>query len=177
MQVLKEAMRQRIIKSSKKEFRKKGFHNASMRDIADSADMTVGNLYRYYKNKQDIFNAIINELFMELKKLIDGNDKESFSHLLNSLIEILRIYTAEWIIISNATKGTKYARIVVDLFTLLSQAMIDEYGESESFDESIAPPVIQAIISGIVIILQNEKQYGDKAIELFVAYILKNKIG
>ena len=42
MQVLKEEVRQRIIKSAKKEFKNNGFDKASMRDIADSAKMTVG---------------------------------------------------------------------------------------------------------------------------------------
>jgi AcrR family transcriptional regulator len=177
MQVLKEAVRQKIIKSSKKEFKKNGFDNAAMGDIADSAGVTVGNIYRYYKSKQDIFNALIDELYLDIKKLIDSNkeNKENFTQILKSLVEIQRNYKTEWMILSNANKGTKYTRIMDELSTLLSQAMIDEYGGSKGFDESIAQPVIQAIISGLQIILQNEKaDQENDAVELFLDFILKD---
>ena len=71
MQVLKEEVRQRIIKSARREFKKCGFEKASMRSIASSANMTVGNLYRYYKNKEDLYGAIIGGLFGEIKTLKD----------------------------------------------------------------------------------------------------------
>ena len=64
MQVLKEEVRQRIIKSARREFKKCGFEKASMRSIASSDNMTVGNLYRYYKNKEDLYGAIIGSLFV-----------------------------------------------------------------------------------------------------------------
>lgn len=58
-QTLKLDYRNKIIKASKEEFLKYGFKDASMRRIAASAGMTVGNLYRYYKNKEDIMNSIV----------------------------------------------------------------------------------------------------------------------
>jgi len=53
MQVLKEKTRRDIVEAAEKEFRKLSFEKASMRTIATNANMTVGNLYRYYKNKQE----------------------------------------------------------------------------------------------------------------------------
>lgn len=58
-QTLKEEVRIAIINSAKKEFLELGYKEASMRSIASKAHMTVGNLYRYYKNKDDIFNQIV----------------------------------------------------------------------------------------------------------------------
>ena len=59
MQVLKESVREAIIESAILEFYNKDYQSANMRDIAKNANITVGNIYRYYPNKQSLFNAIL----------------------------------------------------------------------------------------------------------------------
>jgi len=58
-QILKDECREKIIKAAKEEFLKKGYKGASLRRIADKAGMTVGNLYRYYNNKEDLNKQIV----------------------------------------------------------------------------------------------------------------------
>ncbi len=58
-QVLKETQRTKIISSAKSEFVANGIKNTSMRSIARNADMTVGNLYRYFGSKNEIVDAVI----------------------------------------------------------------------------------------------------------------------
>lgn len=41
-------------------FIKQGFHATSMRDIAKTAEVSLGNLYNYYATKDAIFESIIN---------------------------------------------------------------------------------------------------------------------
>ncbi|MBN2625374.1 MAG: TetR/AcrR family transcriptional regulator [Spirochaetales bacterium] len=176
MQVLKEEVRQRIIKSAKKEFKNNGFDKASMRDIADSAKMTVGNLYRYYKNKEDMFGAIIGDLYGEIKdlrsSLPEGEVKVSL--LLNRLVELQRANKAEWLILFNTTKGSKYGRAVEDIYNLLTEALVEQFAEKrEGFDETIAKPVAYAIINGLNTILQNERKYSSDATEHFLEYMIK----
>ena len=48
------ARKRRILGAASRAFRKKGFHEAGMRDIAAACGMTVGNLYYYFKNKQEL---------------------------------------------------------------------------------------------------------------------------
>jgi AcrR family transcriptional regulator len=175
MQVLKEEVRQRIIKSAKKEFRNNGFDKASMRDIADSAKMTVGNLYRYYKNKEDMFGAIVGGLYQELKDLRKNmpEGKERVKPLLNRLVELQKNNKAEWLILFNTTKGSKYARAVDDIYSLLTEALLEQFEEREGFDEAIARPVSYAIINGLNTILQNERKYGSDTTDLFLDYMIK----
>ena len=47
-QVLKEAQRDKILEAAKQELLHYGYKEASMRRIAAQAEMTVGNLYRYF---------------------------------------------------------------------------------------------------------------------------------
>ena len=71
MQVLKQEVKQKIKKAAISEFEQNGYQKTSMRSIASSAGVTVGNLYRYFKNKDDLFNVIIQPAFQEIYKFID----------------------------------------------------------------------------------------------------------
>jgi len=50
---------EKVLHFSKKEFLQKGFKNASLRNIAASADMTTGAIYTYFKNKNALFESIV----------------------------------------------------------------------------------------------------------------------
>ena len=66
-QVLKQELRENIIEAAKDEFLENGFEKASMRSIASKASMTVGNLYRYFKSKEDIARSIIKDTIKALE--------------------------------------------------------------------------------------------------------------
>ena len=68
-----EIRREDIIEAAEKLFFSKGYDNVSMNDIAEEAEMARGTLYKYFKNKEDIYAAIaikaaemIGEEFQEL---------------------------------------------------------------------------------------------------------------
>jgi AcrR family transcriptional regulator len=46
-----------ILKSAAAAFRRRGYHGASVDEIASALQMTKGNLYYYFKNKEDILYA------------------------------------------------------------------------------------------------------------------------
>jgi TetR/AcrR family transcriptional regulator len=47
-----------IIDAAEKLFFSKGYENVSMNDIAEESEMARGTLYKYFKNKDDIYAAI-----------------------------------------------------------------------------------------------------------------------
>src|ERR687898_2317350 len=49
--------RTEILKSAAAAFRRRGYHGASVDEIASTLEMTKGNLYYYFKNKEDILYA------------------------------------------------------------------------------------------------------------------------
>lgn len=79
MQTLKEEVRKKILKSARKEFLKHGYNGASMRRIAKSAGYTVGNIYRYYKGKEDLFIGVTGN--GELTENLYNEDKDVFMML------------------------------------------------------------------------------------------------
>ena len=69
-QVLKEAQRDKILEAAKQELLHYGYRNASMRRIAAQAEMTVGNLYRYFENKDQLIQVITLPALAELDLMI-----------------------------------------------------------------------------------------------------------
>jgi len=69
-QVLKEEIRQNILRAAASEFLEHGYQGSSMRNIARAAGITAGNLYRYYESKGSLYEAIIREPWLELNRII-----------------------------------------------------------------------------------------------------------
>ncbi|MBQ1809974.1 MAG: TetR/AcrR family transcriptional regulator [Erysipelotrichaceae bacterium] len=69
-QFLKEESRERIVDSARSEFLQHGYRSSSMRRIALRSNMTVGNLYRYFKNKEELILAAVFPAYKELSELI-----------------------------------------------------------------------------------------------------------
>lgn len=78
-QKLKDESRQAIINSAKEEFLEKGYKNASMRNIAKKANMTVGNLYRYFPSKEDINRMIVGDTLKEINDIVRSITSDSVS--------------------------------------------------------------------------------------------------
>jgi len=61
-------------------FSKKGYHNVSMQEIARKAEFATGTLYKFFKNKEDLYRSIIIEqadIFHEaLSKALQEEDDE-----------------------------------------------------------------------------------------------------
>lgn len=78
-QILKDELREKIIDSAKEEFLEKGYKGASMRSIASKSGMTVGNLYRYFKNKEDINAQIVNTTLFEIDQILKDLTSDNVS--------------------------------------------------------------------------------------------------
>ena len=50
----RDRKRAEILKSAAAAFRRRGYHGASLEEIADALRMTKGSLYYYFKNKEEI---------------------------------------------------------------------------------------------------------------------------
>jgi len=42
-------------------FSEKGYHNVSMQEIAETAEFAIGTLYKFFKNKEDLYKSLILE--------------------------------------------------------------------------------------------------------------------
>ena len=68
-----------ILKSAAAAFRRRGYHGASVDEIASALEMTKGNLYYYFKNKEEILFACHEYSLDKLLRLMDGVQAESIT--------------------------------------------------------------------------------------------------
>jgi AcrR family transcriptional regulator len=74
----KEKRRQQILSAAKSLFAKRGFHQTTMEEIANEAELSPGTLYLYFKSKDELFAElslnIIRYLIMRLENLLAEED-------------------------------------------------------------------------------------------------------
>lgn len=63
--------REKLLKSAMAEFSEKGYMKASLRKICSDAGVTTGALYFFFKNKNDLFAAIVNPPMKGLTGLLE----------------------------------------------------------------------------------------------------------
>jgi AcrR family transcriptional regulator len=51
-----------ILEAAARVFAEKGFRHATIRDVAEAAEVADGTIYNYFENKDALLNAIINQL-------------------------------------------------------------------------------------------------------------------
>ncbi len=68
--------KERLLESAKTEFAEKGYAKASLRKICAGAGVTTGALYFFFKDKEDLFAAIVEQPFEELKKILERHFAE-----------------------------------------------------------------------------------------------------
>jgi TetR/AcrR family fatty acid metabolism transcriptional regulator len=61
-EAITEARRAQILDAAGEVFAEKGFHSATIRDVARAAGVADGTIYNYFKNKNDLLIAMVNRL-------------------------------------------------------------------------------------------------------------------
>ncbi|WP_052161737.1 TetR/AcrR family transcriptional regulator [Hoeflea sp. BAL378] len=88
-----------ILERVKSVFALNGFNGASMQDLAQAAQMSVGNFYRYFPSKDAIITALVKRDMMEIESLFDAikaapDPGAMLMHLLRLRIETLPLEDA-----------------------------------------------------------------------------------
>mgnify|MGYP001043018445 CR=1 FL=1 len=68
----RENLRQRgeILDAALRLFSEKGYHRVSMHEIAGKSEFAIGTLYKFFKNKEDLYKALVLELCDEFEDSI-----------------------------------------------------------------------------------------------------------
>jgi TetR/AcrR family transcriptional regulator len=108
----REKLRQReeLLAAALELFAEKGFHNVSMHEIAQKAEFAVGTLYRFFKDKEDLYKALIRSraerFHATLIEILSRSDSEDVLSVLKNYVAakaslltggaaMLRLYFAE----------------------------------------------------------------------------------
>ena len=76
---LVQERRAQIFEAAARVFARRGFHKATMQEIATEAGLGKGTLYEYVKSKKDLLFFVIDEGHQQLFRLVDDLIQESLS--------------------------------------------------------------------------------------------------
>jgi len=120
VQVLKEEVKNNIKEAAVQCFKDVGYEKASMRAISKHAGISAGNLYRYFPNKEALFDYVVSPLVkMFEKNMQQPKEKMPFldinmmqeSELIESIIQARITNRDALFILFLRNKGTKYESV------------------------------------------------------------------
>ncbi|EGW39196.1 TetR/AcrR family transcriptional regulator [Desulfosporosinus sp. OT] len=193
MQYKKDELRETILFESEKEFFEKGYRNASLRQIAKRAGMTIGNLYHYFDNKEALFDELVKHEYDAFIYMLNNHyDREVMANISESvdlaiwrkvlcsfLAQLKPIFTNRFLIMLDMSAGTNYEHTKAEFVKFLSAHFFDHFERSENPAMVFSPKFVELIsiqiIDGIITILRkvtDENERLDMMADLFLFYIL-----
>jgi len=175
MQYLKDEIRNNIIVAAVKEFTEKGYHDASMRIIAAEAGVAIGNVYRYFKNKDELFNSIVGPVYTRFTSMVfdlyQSQDAIPEMQLMteditNGIMEFYAKYETELLILIDKSKGSKYEDIKDEIIRLVNYRIKSELApvfkenEIKLQDDYILYIIAATFTEGIFMVL---RKYRDQS--------------
>ncbi len=171
MRPLNEKLAADLLEAGKAEFLEKGFQGASMRSIAARLSVTTGALYRYYTDKEAMFDALVEEPARELEEYYRGAQQQFAGLPMQDQIKELPEVSDEghtWMVeyiydhfdafklIVCCSNGTKYehyldvlTEIEVNASIVLMERMQGEGYQPEKIDEELIHMVASSMFNGM----------------------------
>ena len=161
MQILKEDINSAIKEAEINEFYQYGYADTSIRSVAKRAGISAGNIYHYYKSKDELFYELLGPVVNEIISIIEVNEFENTgpvyqddiqSHLEKQVFKITEVILRKRIEISillYGSRGTKYENIK-DIFVKSLYEHIKEHIELKqvSIHDEMAWVMAVSIIEG-----------------------------
>lgn len=128
--------RHRLIESALAEFSEKGYAKASLRSICAEAGVTTGALYFFFRDKEDLFAAIVEQPFEGLKKQLRAHFRaekeiplnEIYKHIDNghdelsaALIHHLYSNYDAFMLLLTKSQGTRFEGAVGELADMVDK--------------------------------------------------------
>ena len=177
MQVLKDSVKKSILSAAKKEFRRKGYSAASLRIIAGDAGITVGNMYRYFTNKENLFETLIEPVLNEINKHLAEHEDfhnsciknyDEFQKIHESKMDFLfwfiRNFKDEFIILMEGSQGSKFENrgeiltswIKNHTYTQLKNWYVNE---DDEWVHLFALAISRSFMEGLMEIIKNSENF------------------
>lgn len=185
MQTLKEEIRSRIQEVAAEAFLKHGYQGVTMRDIAKKSAVSLGNLYNYYKSKEDLFDSLTSNSYLYLKQLLKQVDEhgpesgvadsEFTRSLVLNIAQLLKQHRVGLLLMIDRGQGTKYQDLKDNLVAHLVRHFEKELTEADKSDASLIMRIAaKNLLYGLIEIAKNYQgdEWVDRNIERLIDYHL-----
>jgi AcrR family transcriptional regulator len=88
----KASLRNEILDAARALFVEEGYESVSMRKVAQRIEYSPTTIYLYFKDKDELFQAICEEMFSKLSRKLEEQTKKAGDDPVEALREGLRVY-------------------------------------------------------------------------------------
>jgi AcrR family transcriptional regulator len=148
-----EGKRLAILASAKKLFAARGFHGASVSDLAREVDLPVGSIYTYFDSKEAIVRTVIEEgweaFFGDLAAVVSGpgSPEDRLSLVLHRFLpELFRDVDLISIFLTEADRGSRLEEKLERLSSLFS-TLVTELATAHGYAMDFPPERAMAAVT------------------------------
>jgi TetR/AcrR family transcriptional regulator, repressor for uid operon len=141
-------------------FAKRGFHQASMHDISAEAGISVGLIYRYFENKEDVISAMANRHKKQIHDLLERARQaptllESLeilftAHCCENAPQIQSAFVVD--LYAEASRNPRLANLVRDILETAMQGVTDLIArspEAQHASQNLTPRQLVELIFAV----------------------------
>lgn len=194
VQYKKENIKEKIDSTALKIFGEKGYENTKISDIAADAKLSVGNIYRYYKSKEELFYSVAPESVLEklkgilINKVIlakkgevnESNLTDKFNLTNEEFIEYFISNREQVLVMINGNKGTRYEGKKDEIVNYIIETVKEHYSKEsneiihDSRNYDIIKMIYEKLIEMMIRVLKESKSPEDikKSFEIINSYHL-----
>ena len=150
MQYLKKEIRERILVAAVEEFKEQGYADASIRNIANNAEISLGNIYRYFTNKEALYFAVIDPFMESVKQFVDNDlsfADRSMKEISETLISFIMQFSDELLIIrkGNSAHYESFVSYIIDVISVKIKELVE--GSFPEIDSKVQNPDFYSAIA------------------------------
>lgn len=177
---MKENVKDKITQAALTEFDEKGYHDSSMRVIARNAGITMGNIYRYFDNKEALFSNVVGPVYDQIAGIsikikteieqLNGpwEDQKALKiveHFCKIILKAFSGYGTELLMLLDKSSGSKYENTKQELIKQLQGILeIRLIPEVKNTDKFIFYVLASAFVEGVCVVLRDNGQHDKEVI-------------
>lgn len=180
MQYLKDDVKEKIILAALKEFSAKGYRDSSMRVIAKNAGIVMGNIYRYFENKEALFNNTVGPVYNQIASISakiqaeinaqkepweDAEALKLIKSMYSRILETFSGHGTELLILLDKSAGSIYAdtkkELIAQIQNILEIRLVPEVKVDDPF---IFYVIASSFVEGICVVLRDTGNHDKDAL-------------
>lgn len=158
-----EGVYERILECAKREFLEKGYTDASLRTIASKAETSTNSIYVRFKDKEGLFEAIVepvekglHELFCSVQETFHNYDAKTQKEQVNeysfqqmeSFLDYMYAHFDEFRLLLDASYGTRFQNFVDELVQIeveYTYKYMEIIGHSDTEEEAVTEEFLHIV--------------------------------
>lgn len=144
---IKEEKNQQILEAAALEFLKKGFEGASMHNISESAEVSKRTLYKYYPDKESLFDSLVEIILQQIEGYLtyDFSEEVSIEKQITTIIKnkLSLLTNQKFLLVSKITigemmKGKKPSQRQLERLYLAEESFL-KWIEAQQTNKNLKP--------------------------------------